>query len=84
MRELIPVITVVMVFGIPIVAIIGHYCHAGWKMWLDTSLKREMVARGYTAQEIIAVLGAEKSVSAKVELPNVPPAKPARQAVYNA
>jgi hypothetical protein len=83
MREVIPAITIVMVFSIPIVAIIGHYCHAAWKACLEIGLKRDMIARGYTAQEIMAILGAESGSSARTSLPDVPPAKPIKQPVYS-
>jgi hypothetical protein len=57
---------------IPIIAISGAFvtgiCIAGfgciyaaWKTSSDNALKRDMVARGYTAQEIIAVVAADRS-----------------------
>jgi hypothetical protein len=57
--DVIPILAISLVFGIPIVAIVGHYGHRAWKAWLELNLKREMVARGYTAQEIVEVLGAK-------------------------
>ena len=48
---------------------------------LNAALKREMIARGYTAKEILAVIGAETGKKAeKNELPDVPPAKPVKPA----
>jgi hypothetical protein len=48
---------------------------------LNLALKRDMIARGYTAQEILAVIGAEagKKSAAGDELPDVPPAKPIKR-----
>lgn len=86
MRDIGPfigLVAVVMLFGIPIVAVIGHFCHETIKAWLETGLKRDMVARGYTAQEIIEVVSAELGSKVKSSLPNVPPAKPIKQPVYS-
>jgi len=85
-RDLGPIIglvSVIMLFGIPIVAIVAHHLYEAWKAWLDVGLKRDMVARGYTAQEIIEVLAAEKGTKQKSQLPNVPPAKPVKQPAYS-
>ena len=51
---------------------------------LIAGLKREMIARGYSAQEILAVIGAEagKKSEAADELPDVPPAKPVKAASF--
>jgi hypothetical protein len=48
---------------------------------LNAALKREMIARGYTAGEIVAVLAA-KTDGSPTNLPDVPPAKPIKQAGY--
>ena len=48
---------------------------------LNAALKRDMIARGYTANEILAVIGAEAGKKANEnqdELPDVPPAKPVK------
>ena len=47
---------------------------------LNAALKRDMIARGYTAKEILAVIGTEgdKKSAAGDELPDVPPAKPVK------
>jgi hypothetical protein len=79
--RLTPVVSVVMLFGIPIVALICSYGYEAWKTWLEISLKRDMVARGYTAQEILEVLGGGKGNRAASWLPNVPPAKPVKEPV---
>jgi hypothetical protein len=76
--------------AIPIVAISGafvvavccsaiYYAYMAWKTSSDNALKRDMVARGYTAAEIIAVIAAEHGTVSHRPLANVPPAKPIRQ-----
>ena len=67
-------------------AIVRH-CSAAFRSWFETSLKRDMVARGFSAQEIIAVVRSERECG---WLPrhswqrnlDVPPAKPIRQPAY--
>jgi hypothetical protein len=81
--SLIGLVALILIFGIPIVGVIGHYGFAAWKAWLDIGLKRDMVARGYTAQEIIEVLAADKNAAPASSLPNVPPAKPVKQPAYS-
>ena len=81
---LIGLIAVLGFFSIPIVAIIGHFIQATAKAWLEVGLKRDMVARGYTAQEIIAVVSAKRGCKTKGSvLPDVPPAKPIKQPAYS-
>jgi hypothetical protein len=41
-----------------------------------------MVARGYSAKEIVAVIGC-KRLRGEEDLPDVPPAKPIRQPSYS-
>jgi len=79
---LIGLVAVVLLFGIPIVAVVGHFLHETIKAWLAVRLKRDMIARGYTAQEIVEVISADAGSRAKSSLPNVPPAKPIKQPVY--
>ena len=75
-------VAVVMLFGMPIVGIIGHFLHETMKAWLSVGLKRDMVARGYSAQEIVAVIAAEPGSKMKSSLPDVPPAKPVKQPAF--
>jgi len=85
-RDIGPVIgliAVVGIFGIPIIVVIAHYVHETLKAWWAVGLKRDMVARGYTAQEIIEVVAAEEGSKVKSSLPNVPPAKPIKQPAYS-
>jgi hypothetical protein len=81
---LIGLVAVIGIFGIPIIAVIGHFIQATIKAWLEVGLKRDMVARGYTAQEIIAVVSAKRGCRNKhVVMPDVPPAKPIKQPAYS-
>jgi hypothetical protein len=75
-------VAVVMIFSIPIVAIISSVSAGAFRAWLEIALKRDMVARGYTAAEITEVLRAKGDSSSKTELPNVPPAKPTKPPAY--
>jgi len=82
MADMTGLAAVVMLFGIPIIAVVGHYAYAAFKTWQETGLKRDMVARGYTAQEIIEVVAARRGSKVTADLPNVPPAKPIKQPAY--
>jgi hypothetical protein len=68
---------------VTLVWIITRYCHLTIRAWYDSALKRDMVARGYSAQEIIAVVNADRRCRSKAALFDVPPAKPIRQPAYN-
>jgi len=79
---MIGLVAVIGIFAIPIVSVIAHFACAAFKIWQEVGLKRDMVARGYTAQEIIEVVGAKRGSKSKTPLPNVPPAKPIKQPVF--
>ena len=49
---------------------------------LDADIKQAMIARGYSAREIVEVIAAKPGSSAK-NLPDVPPAKPVKQPTYS-
>jgi hypothetical protein len=70
---------VIGIFAVPIVAIACNCVGAIFKTWQEVGLKRDMVARGYTAQEIVEVVAAKRGTKSKSTLPNVPPAKPIKQ-----
>ena len=59
-----------------------RHTHLTIKAWFDARVKRDMVARGYTAQEIIAVMSANERCRKKL-MYDVPPAKPIRQPAYS-
>lgn len=63
-------------------AVVRH-CSAAVRSWFETSLKREMVARGFSAQEIIGVVRADRKCGWGAAYSDVPPAKPIRQPAYS-
>jgi hypothetical protein len=76
-------VAVIGIFSIPMLGMICHFAHEMVKAWLAIGLKRDMVARGYTAQEIVEVVAAEAGSKTRSFLPNVPPAKPVKQPAYS-
>ncbi len=68
-------------FGWPMVWIVAYFAYQSTKAWHETNLKREMVARGYTAQEIVQVVAAKKG-SRPENTTDVPPAKPIKAPAY--
>ena len=79
------IVGILAVFGLPLVGLVSwlvlHYCAAVFKSWQEIGLKKAMVARGYTAQEIVQVVAAGKG-SRPEKVTDIPPAKPVRQAAY--
>jgi hypothetical protein len=75
---------IAMFFFLFLGTVIGLFIHGYFefrKHRVDTEVKLAMIARGYTVAEIVAVLGA-KTDAAATNLPDVPPAKPIKQAGY--
>lgn len=78
-----------MVIVIGILSGMGLCCvlvrHVSWviRAWFETALKRDMVARGYTSQEIISVIKADRKCDWRNAYGDVPPAKPIRQPAYS-
>jgi hypothetical protein len=64
-----------------VVGIVAFFAYQAMKAWHETNLKREMVARGYTAQEIVQVVAA-KNGSQPENTTDVPPAKPIKAPSY--
>jgi hypothetical protein len=76
------------------VAVVAILCGAGFgwavvrhffgtiRSYFETSLKRDMVARGFSAQEIISVIRADRKCGWRAAYSDVPPAKPIRQPAY--
>ena len=84
--EAVIIVAISMMFGLPMVWVVAHYAYSAWKQWHATGLVRDMIARGYTAAEIIEicqVLG-HKQAPLPESLPDVPPAKPIKQPAYSA
>lgn len=72
---LIPIIAILCVFGTPIVAIVAYSWYAIRKVSCEAALKQAMIAKGYSANEIVYVLTNGKG---KLNNPvfDLPPAKP--------
>jgi uncharacterized membrane protein YadS len=74
------------VFGLPflgcVIWMFLHYLFAAFRTWQETRLKRDMIARGYTVQEIADVVSAGRRCKQKSRTSDVPPAKPIRQPAY--
>lgn len=61
--------------------VVAYVTHA-LRIWQEISLKRDMVARGYTAREIIAVVSRRRRRKEEEMLPDVPPAKPVKHPAF--
>jgi hypothetical protein len=61
--------------------IVAYFAHA-FRVWQEVRIKRDMVARGYTAREIIAVVSRRRSRKDEAMLPDVPPAKPVKHPAF--
>jgi hypothetical protein len=82
-NNLIPIIAISGAFTVAICCTAFGCIYMAWKTSSDNALKRDMVARGYTADEIIAVITAEHGTVSHRPLPSVPPAKPIKQPSYS-
>jgi len=76
-----------IVFGLPfwgcMIWMLVHYAFAAFRTWQESALKRDMVARGYSAAEIVEVISATRgSGKPKLQGCDLPPAKPIRQPAY--
>jgi hypothetical protein len=74
---------IVCMFGWPLLWIVAHYAYQARKVSLETGLKRDMVARGYSAQEIIDVVAAKRG-DKNANSCDIPPAKPIKNPAYGA
>lgn len=70
-------LAILMTFLVPIIGSIGYFCYLSFVAWQETALKRDMVARGYTANEIIDVINGSRTNASSMN--DVPPAKPIKQ-----
>ena len=75
---LVAILGTFFIFGWPMLWIVSSYAYQCVKVSREVALKRDMVARGYTAQEIVMVVAAKKG-SQPTKTMDVPPAKPIRQ-----
>jgi len=63
--------------------VVVAYAAFAFRCWHDAKVKRDMIARGYTAREIVAVVRCKRQSKCEEQLlPDVPPAKPVRQPAY--
>lgn len=54
-------LSILLIFGLPVFAVIGHYWHKIEKTKSDNDLKRRMVDSGLSVEEIERVLNAGSS-----------------------
>jgi hypothetical protein len=80
--RIVGIIAISGLFVFPTIWVIAAYTAQVIRSWNDNRLKREMVARGYSAKEIVAVIRCKRSKRDE-DLPDVPPAKPVRQPAYS-
>lgn len=82
-ENIIPLTAIGSVFGLPFVGlmlwVIVHYCCVAFRTWQEIGLKREMIDRGYSAEQIIAVLAAKGGSAMGAPMSDVPPARPIKQ-----
>lgn len=74
---LVPIVAIVGTFGIPISAIFLYWCYEIRKVTCESALKQAMVARGYSANEIVHVLTSGKGKLTNLAF-DLPPAKPVK------
>jgi hypothetical protein len=74
------------VFGLPFLGcmfwMVLHYLNACLRNWQEIRLKRDMIARGYTVQEIVDVVSAKRGGKQKGKHSDVPPQKPIKHPAY--
>ena len=76
---LIGFVAVLGTFGLPMAWVFLHYLHATARVFFETRLKRDMVARGFTPQQIAQVIHCRPGQTSEYEAHGIPPAKPIRQ-----
>jgi len=82
-EAIVGLVSVVGAFAFLALWVIVAYTAYAWRTWQDAKVKRDMIARGYTAGEIIAVVRCKRQSKCEEQmLPDVPPAKPVRQPAY--
>jgi hypothetical protein len=81
--EIIAFLAVGLIFGMPIVWLFLHYGAKTIKACYEIRLERDMVARGFSAQEIVQVVSGKVSRADAYEAHGIPPAKPIRAPSYH-
>ena len=51
-------LTILLIFGLPIIAVIAYYCYKVAKINSDNELKRRLVERGLSVDEIERIINA--------------------------
>jgi hypothetical protein len=74
---LVPIVAISCVFGIPIISIVLYWWYEIRKVTCEAALKQAMVARGYSANEIVHVLTSGKG-KANIPAFDLPPPKMAK------
>ena len=77
---LVPIFAIAGWFGIPLIAIVLYWVYHIRKIAHEAALKQAMVARGYSANEIVQVLTSGKGKFTNPAF-DLPPAKPLKAAV---
>jgi hypothetical protein len=82
-HDIVPVVSVAGAFIVAISCTAIYFGYLAWKAYHETALKRDMVARGYSAQEITAVIEASTAGREGTSpVSSVPPAKPIKQPAF--
>lgn len=79
---IVAILAILLIFGMPIVWLVLHYCYATAKVFFESRLKREMVLRGFSPEQIAQVIHCRPGKRAKADpyqANGIPPAKPIRQ-----
>ena len=76
---LIPVFAIACLYAVPLSAIAFYWCYHIRKIAHEAANKQAMVARGYSANEIVHVLTSGSGKSTNPDFNN-PPAKPVKMA----
>lgn len=79
---IIPIVAILLTFGLPIAWLVLHYLHATAKIFFETRLKRDMVARGFSAHEIVQVIRGQPGKMDPYAAHGIPPAKPVQQPAF--
>lgn len=51
-------LTILLIFGLPVVAVVAYYCYKIAKVNSDNELKRRLVERGLSVDEIERIINA--------------------------
>ena len=73
----VPIVAILGIYSVPVSAIVAYWVYHIRKIGCETALKQAMVARGYSANEIVHVL---TNGTGKVTNPafDLPPSKPVK------